>query len=190
MSRCIAVAALSILLAACATAPSGSQGGGTAGTSGGAFLIRDYMETDLPRAVYLAKFELVQDLGASLLYPTTDEQTRQAGPGIHRLPYAPTAFVRAQRERYVSRITGLLNQAPPPISQVSMLVVISDQPLNLDPFLRAPSGLRDLLGPRAYISEILGVERILATLIGDPGAAVTEHRIKTVSLRGSWVIRR
>ena len=190
MSRCIAVAALSLLLAACATAPSGSQAGGTVGTSSGEFLIRDFMETDLPRAVYLAKFELIQDRGASLLFPTRAEDTRLEGPGIHRLPYGPTAFVRAQRERYVSPITGLLNQAPPPIRQVSMLVVISDQPLNLNPFLRAPSSLRDLLGPRAYIDEILGAEGILATVIGDPGTAVTEHRILTVSLPGSWGIRR
>ena len=190
MSRCITVAAFSILLAACATAPSGSQGGGTAGTSSGAFLIRDFMETDLPREVYLAKFELVQDRGASLLYPARDEEARQAGPGIHRLPNVPAAFVRAQRERYVSPITGLLNEAPPPPRQVSMLVVISDQPLNLDPFLRAPSALRDLLGTRAFINEILGAERILATVIGDPGRAVTEHRILTVSLPGSWAIRR
>ena len=73
MSRHIAVAALSILLAACASAPGGSQGGSTTGTSSGTFQIRDFMETDLPRAVYLAKFELVQDQGAALLYPTRDD---------------------------------------------------------------------------------------------------------------------
>ncbi len=83
-----------------------------------------------------------------------------------------------------------MNRPPPPISQVSILVVISDQPLNLDPFLSAPSALRNLLGQRAYISEILAAERILATVIGDPGTAVTEHRILTVSLPGSWAIRR
>ena len=112
------------------------------------------------------------------------------GPGIHRLPNAPAAFVRAQRERYVSQITGLLNQAPPPTRTVSLLVVISDQPLNLDPFLRAPSGLRDVLGPRAFSNTILGTEQILATVAGDPGTAVTEHRILTVSLPNPWAIRR
>ncbi len=99
MFRGIAVPALSILLVACATAPSGSQGGGTTGISSGGFLIRDYMETDLPRAVYLAKFELVQDRGASLLYPTRDEEARQAGPGIHRIPYMPNGNVMTPRSR-------------------------------------------------------------------------------------------
>ena len=114
----------------------------------------------------------------------------KVGPGIHRLSNTPPPFVRAQRERYQAPITGLLNQSPPPIRSVSMLVVISDQPLNLDPFLRAPSGLRDALSPRAYINEILGTEGILGTVIGDPGTAFTEHRILTVPVPGSWAIRR
>jgi hypothetical protein len=138
MARRIAVAALGILLSASATALNGSQTRGTTGTSSGAFRVLDYLETDLPSTVYIAKSELIKDLGASLLYPKTDDETRQAGPGIHRLPNVPTSFVRAQRER----------------------------------------------------DEILGAEQILATVIGDPETAVTEHRIQTVSLPSQWAIRR
>jgi hypothetical protein len=148
------------------------------------------METEVPRQAYFAQFEIVPERGVSLIYPTTDEDPREVGPGIHRLPRAPTAFVNQQRERYESPATGLLNRAPARVTSVSVLVVISDRPLNLDPFLRASSGARDELGTRAYTDEILSVERILGTVVTAPGIAVTEHRIRRVSLPGAWSLRR
>ena len=179
-----------LLPTGCATS-SGDSGGGSSGPSpSGDLQIRDYMETDVPREAYLAKFEIVPERGVSLIYPTTEEEPRQVGPGIHRLPRAPTAFVNQQRERYESPITGLLNRAPPRVTSVTVLVVISDRPLNLDPFLRASSGARDELGTRAYTDEILAVEGILGTVVTSPGIAVTEHRVRTVSLPGAWSLRR
>lgn len=177
------------LTAGCATS-SGDQGeGGTVPAGGGEFHIRDYMETYLPREVYLAKFEIVAERGASLLYPTREEDPRQVGPGIHRLPRVPTEFVHAQRDRYVSQITGLLNQPPTRTTSVTILVVISDQPLNLEPFLQAPGGLRDLVGARAYTNDIWAVEQILGTVIPASGRGVSEHRIQTVSIPGAWSMR-
>jgi hypothetical protein len=186
----LVVTGLLLLPTGCATG-SGTAEEGTAPTrEGGEFAIWDYMETYLPREAYLAKFEIVPELGVTLLYPTREEDPRQVGPGLHRLPRAPTAFVHAQRERYVSQITGLLNQAPPRITSVTILAVISDRPLNLDPFLRAPSGVRDALGPRAYVNEILAVEQILGTVTGNPGPGRVEHRIQRVTIPSPWTIRR
>jgi hypothetical protein len=183
-------AGLILLPTGCATGSGSPEGGTTAVREGGELQVWDYMETYVPREAYLAKFEIVPELGVSLLYPTRDEDPRQAGPGVHRLPRAPTGFVHAQRERYVSQITGLLNQAAPRITSVTILAVISDRPLNLDPFLRAPSGLRDALGPRAYVNEILAVEQILGTVIGNPGPGMVEHRIQRVTIPDAWTIRR
>jgi hypothetical protein len=179
-----------LLPAGCATSSGDSGSGGSGPAPGGEFQIRDYMETDVPREVYLAKFEIVPERGVSLIYPTTDDEPRQVGPGIHRLPRAPTAFVNDQRDRYESPFTGLLNRDPSRVTSVTVLVVISDRPLNLDPFLRAPSGVRDELGTRAYTDEILAVEGILGTVIAAPGIAATEHQIRRVSLPGAWSLRR
>lgn len=189
MSRRLLLAATALLLAGCATASGGPGGEALSTEAGGELTILDYMDTHLPERAYFAKFEVIPELGVSLLYPTLDDQPRQVGPGTHRLPYVPSGFVKAQRERYASRITGLLNQAPPPIRSVTMLVVVSDQPLNLDLFLRAPSGLRDHLGSRAYINEIYAVEQILGTVVGDPATAVTEHRVRSVSIPSAYAIR-
>jgi len=189
MSLPIRFSALCFLLAGCATATSDPGGGALPTTGGGELTILDYMDTHLPRESYIAKFEIIPELGVSLLYPTLDDEPRKAGPGTHRLPYKPSGFVQAQRERYQSRITGLLNQAPPRITEVTMLVVVSDQPLDLDLFLRAPSGIRDQLGQRAYINEIWAVEEILRTVIPDPATANSEHRVRPVRIPSAWMIR-
>jgi len=183
--------AIGLLFPAGCAAPSGEAGGGgSPGARGGDLLIRDYMETYLPREAYMAKFEIVPERGVSLIYPVREEDPEQVGPGLHRLANAPSAFVNAQRDRYVSQITGFLNRSAPRTTTVTVLVVTSDRPLNLDPFLDAPSGIRDVLGPQAYTDEIRAVERILGTVLGGAGAAVTEHRIRQVTLPGAWTIRR
>jgi hypothetical protein len=118
----------------------------------------------------------------ALLYPCPEDEQVLLGPGIHRMRYSPPGFVHAQRERFL--YPNLLRT-----SSVTMLVVVSDQPFNLGPFHRAPSGLRDHLGSRAFINQIYAVEQILSTIIPDPLAATTEHRINSVRVPTAWGFR-
>lgn len=190
MSRTIHFLIISILLWGCTTGAGGPRESASSPRAGGELVIRDFMETYLPRAAYMAKFEVFDEIGVSLLFPIRQEDFQQVGPGIHRMAFAPPSFVGEQRDKYVSRITGLLNQGPRPLSSVLVLVVISDQPFDLDPFLESPGGIRDHLGGTIYINDIRAVETILGTIIGDPGTAVTEYRIESVPIpSGPWFRR-
>jgi hypothetical protein len=178
-----------LLLTACATSSGGGTEGGAPPAGGTELFIRDYMETYLPREAHIALFEIIPERGVSLLYPTRGEEPRQVGPGWFRLPHSPSGFVHAQRDKYITRPTGLLNQAPPRIRGVTILVVTSNHPLDLDLFLSSPGGLRDHLGGRDYVSEVRAVERILATIVPDPSVSLTQHRTATVSVNSAWTIR-
>jgi hypothetical protein len=58
-----------------------------------------------------------------------------------------------------------------------VLAISSDQPLNLDPFLRSPSGLRDLLIRAGATTEQSVLDEILRTAIPSPDAVVWESAI-------------
>lgn len=190
MSRTILVAALSLLLGGCASASSGLGGGSPFPSGGGRLSVLGYSETYLPQRAYFAKFEIIDGVGASLLYPTEEGDRRQIEPGTHHLRGMPSAFVKAQRDVYGPRVTGPLNAAPRAIREVTLLVVASAQPLNLEPFLRTPTGLRDHLLGGSYTNERDALEQILRTVVRNPGSAGWEYDVRFVSVPEAWAIGR
>ena len=64
--------------------------------------------------------------------------------------------------------------------EVIVLAVSSDQPLNLEPFLRSPSGLRDLLVRAGATTEQSVLDEILLTVVPNPDAVVWESEIRRV----------
>ena len=97
--------------------------------------------------------------------------------------------MKSQRELYAPVPTGLLNAVPGAIGEVMILVVTSDEPLNLDTFLRAPEGLRDHLG-EYYTSWDDALDEILRMVVRNPGSAVWEYDFRLVSVPATWAIGR
>jgi len=186
MSQTILLVALSLFLGGCAAGSSRPESESPAPSEGGKLIILDYLKTYLPRPAYLAKFEIIGGGGASLLYPTKEEESQQIGPGTHRLPGLVPAFVKAQRDLYGPRATGLLNRAPRTIVEVTILVVTSDQPLNLESFLRTPRGIRDHLLGTSSTTEQDVLDEILRTVVRNPESVEWEYDYRFVPLLGAW----
>jgi len=189
MSRTILVVALSLLLGGCSAVSSRLGGGNPFPSDAGKLAVLNYSGTYLARPAYFAKFEIIDRVGASLLYPIDEEDRRQIEPGSHYLQGRLPTFVKSQRELYAPVPTGLLNAVPGAIGEVTILVVTSDQPLNLDTFLRAPEGLRDHLG-EYYTSWDDALDEILRMVVRNPGSAVWEYDFRVVSVPATWAIGR
>jgi hypothetical protein len=173
------LAATVALLSGCASG-SGSSGEEDPAPPGGRVLtVLSFEETYLPREAYLAKFEVVEG-SAALLYPTRERDIEPIGPGTHRLPALVPPFIKSQRDLYSPRATGLLNSPPNRIVEVTVLAVISDQPLNLEPFLRSPRGLRDHLLEAGATTEQAILAEILRTVVVDPQSVAWESDARLV----------
>ena len=183
MSRRLIVFVLTIGLSSCA---SGNPGpGGSEEVGRGGLTVLNYRETYQPTESYLAKFEIVGG-SAALLFPARERDIEPTGPGTHRLPGLVPAFVKAQRDLYSPRATGLLNEAPRRIVEVTVLVITSEQPLDLSPFLDSPSALRNLLLEAGATNEQEVVAEILETAIPNPDAVVWASDIRSVRIPESW----
>jgi len=152
---------------------------------GGTLIVLNYLETYQPRQAYFAKFEIV--LGsAALLYPTRERDMEPIGPGTHRLSGIVPVHVKAQRDLYTPRATGLLNSAPRQVVNATILVVTSDQPLNLEPFLSSSGGLRNQLLSAGATSEQQIQNEIMRIVIQNPESAVWSSDIRSVRIPEAW----
>ena len=187
MFRTILVFSLGLFLSGCFGGGGQAEGPGSLASRGGELTIMDYMGTHLPRTAYFAKFEIVDGVGVSLLYPVREGDRRQLMAGTHHMQGLVPVFVKAEREAYDPRATGLLNQAPGTIRSVGMLVVTSDEPLALDLFLDSPSGLRDFLGQN-FSKGNVALERILNAVVQNPDSGYWEYDFRTVTVPRAWMI--
>ncbi len=189
MSRSILVVALFLLLGGCASVSRQLGGGNPFTTEAGRLSIQDFSGTYLARPAYFAKFEIIDRVGASILYPAQPGDRRQVEAGTHYLRSRPPTFVKSQRDLYAPRPTGLLNSDPGAIEYVRILVVASDEPLHLDPFLNNHAGLRDHLGGR-YTNGNYAMEEILRTVVRNPETASWEYDFRDVQVPATWTIGR
>ena len=185
MFRTIPLLTLCVFLAGCAT---GSSDSGDSPGSGN-LTVLNYLETAQPRSAYLAKFEVVAG-SAALLFPTRERDIEPTGPGTHRLRGILPTFVKAQRDLYGPRATGLLNRPANSIVNVTILVITSDQPLNLEPFLSSASGLRSHLLAAGATTENLVLAEIMRTVVPNPELEAWASDIRSVRIADSWSMGR
>jgi len=152
--------------------------------------ILDFSTTYLGRPAYLAKFELIDGVGVSLLYPTSRRDRKEVGPGQHHIGSRAPVFVKTQRQLYVRRAPRRPFGVPESVQQVILLVVAADRPLNLDPFLGSPDGAHRILGD-AYTDWNRALERLVAYVVGDVEGEVTwAWDYRTVTVPAGWAIGR
>ena len=189
MSRVLVVATFSLLVGGCATGSGGLEGEAGLSQETGGLSVLSYQETFLPRAAFIAIFELPGGGNAALLFPTREADREKRGPGIHYLQGIIPASVKAQRELYGPRATRLYNGAFVR-GEVAVLVVASDEPLNLEPFSGTLTGIRDLLLQEGCNNEHCTQEALLRVLIPNPGLVEWEYTSGIVLLPRSWETRR
>lgn len=148
----------------------------------------DYLDTYLPRDSYIAKFEILSDGSAALLYPLEASDEGKTPGGTHHLRGVPPPFVRAQRDLYSPRITGLLNRSPGTIGRVTVLVVAADRPLNLERFQEDASALRDHLLSQGCNTELSALEEILNTVLPNSRDTLWEYDARLVNVDRLWAI--
>jgi hypothetical protein len=183
MSRKILWAALPLTLCACASGTPGQEGSEAVGR--GTLTVLNYQETYQPKRSYLAKFETIGE-SAAILYPIRERDIEPTGPGTHRLRGLVPPFVKAQRDLYSPRATGLLNEAPSRIVAATVMAIASSEPLNLAPFLDSPSAMRNLLLAASANSEQLIIAEIMRVAIPNPTAVEWESDISFARIPDSW----
>ena len=180
--------AFGFLLLGCASSGERGTGEGPARQSGGEITVLDYLDTYLPRDSYIAKFEILSNGSAALLYPLGTSDKGRTPRGTHHLRGVPPPFVKAQRDLYSPRITGLLNRSPGAINRVTVLVVAADRPLNVEPFLDHPAALRDHLLEAGCSTELAALEEILNSVVPASRETIWEYDARLVSVHRSWAI--
>ena len=190
MSRVLVIATFSLLVGGCATGSGGIGGEVDLSQETGGLSVLSYQETFLPRAAFIAIFELPGGGNAALLFPTREEDREKRAPGTHFLQGIIPASLKAQREFYGPRATRLYRGAFGGIPEVAVLVVASEAPLNLEPFLRTPTGIRDLLLQERCNNEHCTQEALLRVLVPNPGLVEWEYTSGVVVLPRSWEVRR
>jgi hypothetical protein len=68
-----------------------------------------------------------------------------------------------------------------------VLVVTSDRPLNLEPFLESPVSISQILG-ETYTNWDQAMEMILGIVIQDPGQADWDFDYREVPVPRTWAI--
>lgn len=164
--------------------------GSPAPSGDGQLTILDYRSTYIPRPSYIAKFEIAGPGNAAILYPLEEADREKLEPGTHYLRGVLPPFVKAQRELYGPRVTGLLNRPAAPIAGVTVLVVAAEQPLALDAILERPSALRDHFLSEGINNANDTLEEILQIVLVDIGSAVWEYDARQVAVPDSWAISR
>lgn len=188
MVRRVAVALVALPLSfGCGSVPIPGAGESPFPADEGGLSILDYSGTYVGREAYFAKFEVIDRMGASLLYPVRDSDQEQVGPGSHHLKGRVPVFVQSQRNHYAPRGPGWLNARPGAVQSVTVLVVTSDRPLNLEPFLDSPVSTSQILG-ETYTNWDQAMERILGILIQDPAQADWDFDYREVSVPRTWAI--
>ncbi len=186
LAKLIISALLSLLLVGCASRSSRDLGWGVGGNAGGELTIVDYLDTYLPRASYMAKFEILPNGSAALLYPIRESDQGRTEGGTHHMGGVPPSFVKAQRDLFSPRITGLLNQSPRAIRDVTLLVVAADRPLNLAQFLKNPTALRDHLLAEGCTTEMASLDEILSVVLPNSRETLWEYDARRVRVDRLW----
>lgn len=186
LTKLITTAVLSLLLMGCASGSGRDLGEMGGGNTGGELTILGYLDTYLPRASYIAKFEILPNGSAGLLYPIRESDQGKAEGGTHHMGGVPPSFVRAQRDLYSPRITGLLNRSPGAIRDVTLLVVAADRPLNLTQFLENAAALRDHLLSEGCTNEMQSMEEILNVVLPDSRETLWEYDARRVRVDRLW----
>ena len=183
MLRTIALTAITACLCACASGSAGEAE--PEGVRPGELTVLSYLETYQPRTAYLANFEILER-SAAILFPTRESEIQPTGPGTHQLPGLVPYFVRAQRDLFSPRATGLLNEPPGRTVEATILAISSDQPLNLAPFLESPGALRDILLEASATNDQQIIAEILRIAIPDPDTVEWRSDIRLVPIPDSW----
>jgi len=184
--KLITSAVLSLLLVGCASGSGRDLGGMGGGNAGGELTILGYLDTYLPWASYIAKFEILPNGSAGLLYPIRESDQGKTEGGTHHMRGVPPSFVRAQRDLYSPRITGLLNQSPRAIRDVTLLVVAADRPLNLTQFLENAAALRDHLLSEGCTNEMQSMQEILSVVLPNSRETLWEYDARRVRVDRLW----
>jgi hypothetical protein len=178
---------VAFLLTGCSSLPVSGGAGESFPAEQPGLSILDYSGTYVGREAYFAKFEVIDRMGVSLLYPVRKSDEEQVGPGSHHLKGRVPVFVQSQRNHYAPRGPGWLNARPDAVQSVTVLVVASDRPLNLEPFLESPVGISRALG-ETYTNWDQAVERILGIVVQNPAQADWEFDYRQVSVPRTWAI--